>query len=254
MMAVFAAGGCATFSSGELETGLRAGTEGVAVHRVAVMPVVAADPFGMEPAEQQAMLELYEAEVVHGLEELGAEVLTPVQVRDALMKAGRSDEIRRRLELNRPLELLFEPESIDERRQFEDDRKVFARELRDVLGVDALLVGQVVYHTTGRCEAGAESPYTEHVAVLGESGGGRTDVPCAISHFQAKLVDTRTGLTLWYNRVLRETRSASSESPPPDAGGNAVEAVRLVVGMPSAKLSRLIVKGEAPPSLTQREP
>ncbi len=235
-------GGCASARAPlDAPVGVRDGAAAAPLERIAVLPFVAEDPFGLTRQEREALLTRYTGNAVAELRRRGAQVVAPEEIAAALTAAGEDASALRRLGLHRSLELLFEPAPFEEGVSLEDDRVVFARELAALLRVDALLVGQVIYHTTGRCPANDETIWTDHLLIEGaEVPTGDEPVPCAISHVHAKLLDGRTGLTLWYNRTLREVRAASAAAPTPDPEQNADQTLLLNLTAPEEGLLRLL--------------
>lgn len=232
--------GCATFPEYGGEVGVRGEIESLDLTRVAVLPFAAEDPFGYSPEELDAVVKIYEDTAVADLSALGMTVVTPASVRERLRGQEREDELRTRLELNRSLDQLFE----DDGRTagtIEDERTAFVRELAAELDVDLVLVGQVVYHSSGECSGQSTSLYTPYVVFEGGEAPGVGRVPCATSHFHAKLIDAARGRTVWYNRALREVRANGASSPTPDLAANAREVVHLVIAKSEASLKSTLV-------------
>ncbi|MEO1268533.1 MAG: hypothetical protein AAFX99_10575 [Myxococcota bacterium] len=224
------ASGCASVTTPPIEVGPREGFEASALNRVAVVPFYATDPFGLEPEMHAHMLAVYEGAAVDTLKGLGLEVLGPSQVRDALAQADRLDELKVRLDLDRPIDGLFEGGGpFAPQRDSVDDRSTFIKELALLLKVDAVLLGEVIYHTDARCEASTSSTYTPHVVVDGKGRPNGETVPCAVSHFQAKLLEPIEVKPIWYNRALREVRAVEPDGPQPDLDDNARQTVDLVL-------------------------
>ena len=216
--------GCAIVSGNNIETGVRAGFETAVLKKIAIMPFSASDLFSMTEEEQRHMLKVYEETTASRLEAMGFETIAPGQILDLLKTSDKVDEMSR-LKIDRPLPSLYESDESNT----SDDRRVFLQEINAQLGADAIFIGQVVYHTTAECENTGVSPWTPHVVLeAGEASfGGR--VPCAVSHFEAKLIDRTAGRTFWYNRALRELRAGASDAKIPSDLDNARATVDLVL-------------------------
>jgi hypothetical protein len=219
--------GCATSADAKAETGIRSGFETVTIGRVAVMPFVTSDAFSMTREARDELVARYEQSAEARLEALGFDFVTAGEIRDGLEPETRTQQLAR-LDLDKPLVELFESTSSEDG-ALEDDRLVFIREIAEKMKVDTVLIGQVVYHTDAMC-SGDGSRFTPHVVYEpGEPTAPGARVPCAVSHFEAKLVHAKTGDTVWYNRALREVRAATPASPQPDILANADAAVALVL-------------------------
>ena len=230
LAALCVASGCASVGPPPVETGPREGFEAASLRSVAVVPFFSADPFGLEPEARAHMLATYESAAVADLTSLGLEVVAPDQVREALTAAERLHELETRLDLDRSIDTLFETGPFAKREEgVVDDRRVFLQELGALLKVDAVLLGEVVYHTDARCDASSSSTYTPYVVIEGSGRPQGETVPCAVSHFQAKLIDPREAKPLWFNRALREVRATAPEASTPDLDQNARRTVELVL-------------------------
>jgi hypothetical protein len=220
---VLSVAGCATAPT-DISVGARDLYHQIQLHRVLQLPVLAQAPFGLSDAEQAQVLDLYEAEAAAHLKELGLEVAR----QDTHDRAALLAELD--LE-DRALSEVFESQEGGLQ-----DRRERLRALGESVHADAVWLGQVIYHSTATCDPTAESPYTPHVFVEGGSPQGPARVPCAISHFEARLLLTATGQTLWYNRALREVRASRHDAPTPDPAQNARDNVALVMASPYAGL------------------
>lgn len=222
--------GCASLSGGQtLEgKGIRAGFETIHVGKIAILPFVTSDTFSMSEEDRRVMLDIYEESALARLEAMGFETTSAEDVLEAIEDADKLADLSR-LRIDRPLPELFEPGE-SEPGAIEDDRNVFLREVAALMEVDTVLVGQVVYHTHADCDPTAGSKYTPHVVFApGEPSAQDTRVPCAVSHFEAKLIKAATGHTIWYNRAMREVRAPSASAQIPDALDNAQATVSIVI-------------------------
>ncbi len=226
---VLSISGCATltFTDDQAETGIRVGFEATSLGKIAIIPFATSDFFGLSDAEREAAVRVYEDSAAARLEAMGFSVITCDEVRAALA-AAQGEPLLERLDIDRPLPELFEVTST-ERGALEDDRIRLAKELAALVGADTLLIGQVIYHTEALCDIEEQSKYSAHIAfVPGEAIEGERQTPCAISHFEAKMLRGSTGQAIWYNRALRELRAASTQAPRPDPLDNARSTVDLV--------------------------
>ncbi len=217
---------CASGKGAQAQTGMRADLTPTDLGTIAVMPFSASDPFGMDPEAQAQMLALYQKSAEAELGALGLKVLSTAEVDSKLQSAGRTEELAR-LQLDRPLGELFESGS--DQGALEDERQVLLRELGPMLDARTAFVGRVIYHTDGICPGISGANPTATIVHQGQEASAERRVPCAVSHFEAKLIDMATGRTLWYNRALREVRAANPTDAAPDTNDNASQTVKLVL-------------------------
>lgn len=225
LVLLLAVSGCATTSGEGPELGIRAGYEALNVQRVAVLHVVPESSWGLDDAQLLALLATYETRSTAGLEGLGLEVVDHDAVAQALKGTPFQDRLGEALDIDRSLGELFEdggdvPSA--------DERLSTVTAIGEHLGVQAVFLARVVYHTEALCDGTNDSEYTPYV-ILPDGEPEDDRVPCVVSHFEAKLVDARTGKTIWYNRALREVRARSSDSAHPNATTNAEATVDLVL-------------------------
>ena len=206
--------------------GVRDGIERVEIRSVAVAYIGSDGSFGLSEADLTAMIAIYEDRTVRRLRDAKLQVLTRESVAKAVEGTSLAGTLDERLNIDRSLSEIFETAAPSP--GIDDERVEAVRELGRTLGVDAIFLGQVVYHTTAQCDATTYSGYTPFVAHEGSPPKGER-VPCAISHYEAKLLDATNGRTIWYNRALRELRAAREDAPVPDLVKNANATVDLVV-------------------------
>ncbi|TXD32500.1 hypothetical protein FRC96_17325 [Lujinxingia vulgaris] len=185
------------------DVGVRDDYRSAKVRSVAVVPFYASGTFGMPSANFEPLRLAYQAQAMAWLEEMGFEVIAP----DALERHLRERELWEVFDegvaLRGSLHRYFEP--VDD----QPEPRVEVLTLRtlaeqDALPADTLLVGQIVYHSRGTCRQSPES-FTRY-ARTSSTADAPTGFPrpCVVSHFQAKLIDARTGHTMWFNRMYRE--------------------------------------------------
>ena len=216
--------GCAFMANNARETGVRSGFEKTLIKKIAIMPFGSTDLFSLSEEEHRAMVQVYETSATLRLEAMGFEVMSSDQVSKRLGALGKLEELSR-FQVDRPLTGLFEARRAEDK----DDRLALLKELNAYLDTEAFFIAQVVYHTTARCEPTATSPYTSHVIMEAEPSNMKERVPCALSHFEAKLIEPTTTETVWYNRILREVRAGAVDAPNPDDISNARATVDLVL-------------------------
>lgn len=234
-LALLTVSGCAIWSAPKPEMGVRPHYASQEVASVAIIHVGAASTWDMPAAQFEEVRRTYEAGVSQELAAMGIETIDRATVEDRLTQTPLEGKLAQALDIDRPLEELFEeisPHGLDARVEH-------VMTLGKVLGVDTVLIGQIVYHTESVCRGTVDSEYTPHVAT---PNGPPTEewVPCSVSHFEAKLVDTRTGRTVWYNRALRESRAQRADQPAPDPLDNARETVALVMSKDPAGLQVMV--------------
>ena len=139
--------------------------------------------------------------------------------RAALVAACNPDELHARLEARGALDQFedistfrnglseyFEPKP--QRREPREVLVLRALHAEGALPAGTLFVGEIVYQSSGVCTSDPrEHNELAEVVVSGKPAGGKLAASaCVVSHFEAKLVDGKSGQTMWQNRFLRELR------------------------------------------------
>ncbi len=216
---------CAPSAMVKDDTGVRSDFHPTLLKEVAVLPFFSTEPFGLSETEQEKVLSFYESVARDELKKLGVEV-TDTKALQSVTSVAPQD-VRAGLNLTQPLDSLFE--TLPPERQIAPERRAFLKEYARKAGVQTVLLGQVVYHTSATCPTVVGSQYSQHVVhVGGKSAPADVSVPCAVAHFQGKLVNAETGKTIWFNRALREARAAEADGDVPDLMENARAAVGIV--------------------------
>ncbi|RDV39666.1 hypothetical protein DV096_03625 [Bradymonadaceae bacterium TMQ3] len=185
------------------DVGVRDDYRSARVRSVAVVPFYASGTFGMPTAHFEPLRMAYQAQAMAWLEDMGFEVIAPDALENHLRERELWEIFDEGVALHGSLHRYFEP--VDD----QTEPRVEVLTLRtineqDALPADTLLVGQIVYHSRGICRQ-SPSSFTRY-ARTSSTADAPTEFPrpCVISHFQAKLIDTRTGHTMWFNRMYRE--------------------------------------------------
>lgn len=190
---------------------------------MAVAPFYARSRFGLESNRLRTLLELAESHTVEQLRAEGFELVEPTRLEDELDGAPSWHELWRTLRA-RDLEQAFEPSPS------EDDPPREATRLQNLYRRGRLewrfvLFGELVYHTATTCRVRAEA--SRLYVRVGEARRSEEAPRCVVTHLQARIVDARTGRTVWFNRRLREfylTPSVDGERE------NLRETIDLVLG------------------------
>ena len=182
------------------KVGVRKTFKNRTVERVAVIDVYATGQFSLDDDAFAALRDTYVAATEATLSELGFSVVTTKEFESSF----ESPEARERFWGGIPTHNSLEP-------MFERNRGEVGTEAETVIAfskqlpANALFIAEVVYFTQGVCDS-KTTDYTTHVVI--EPEGVRTPAPCVVSHYQAKLIDSATGSTMWHNRVMLEHRGA----------------------------------------------
>ncbi len=207
---VMAASACATAP----KTGVRPAFEQKKVHRVAVVPFYSLSHFSLSDQQLADLLHQSEQAAVEALKADGFEVIEPRAFRQQLAEAGVAHTFDDGVLLRNDLSFYFEParQSGAPALEVATLQKLYQQ---GKLPAEALLFGEVVYHTRTECQDDA-TKYNSH-AVVSRPDSSKSDgpTPCIVSHFQAKLVYAPTGETMWFNRMLLQT---DTDQPTADAG------------------------------------
>lgn len=183
------------------QTGVRPEFQSHTLQRIAVVPFYAQANFSLRPDELAELLERSEFAAVASLREFGFEVVPPGEFRAHLDESGAARRFDEGIVLRSELSAYFEPAKSSNGPSLE---VVTLAKLQQegVIQADALLFGEVVYHTETRCHKGSENSKAREAL---KAPTAAPSTPCVVSHFQAKLVYVATGETMWFNRVLLET-------------------------------------------------
>ena len=185
------------------ETGVRTEYRESNIESVAIVPFYTGGSFGLDGDEQTHLRTEYERAATSALEAQGLEVIDSRAFEQLLTEHGISDEFHQGVRLRQRLELYFEPAATGERQPLE------IRTLRDLASdhevfADTLLFGEIIYHSAGTCRELADDNNPYAVSSISPSAPTAPPRPCVSSHFQAKLVDARTGRAMWFNRAFVE--------------------------------------------------
>lgn len=209
--------------------GLRPGYEQLAVKRVAIVPFYSTGTFGLEDDKLKATISAYERACAEWLINQGFQVLKPEEFRAHLERRSVWKEFQDGVELSLPLWRYFEP-GADPTNQTTEVVTLRKLAQAKALPTKTVLVGEIVYQTETTCTQSADGSNTHASVVVSPSAPDDYPRPCIVSHFQAKLVDTDRGDTIWYSRKLREYHDAKLDDGKRQA--NISEVVALTLGGP----------------------
>lgn len=227
--AVFSVGLLVAACATAPRVGVRPEFEQRHVPRVAVVPFYAMGTFSMTSDELDRTLRSSEQAAIEALEADGFEVVGPASLRQHLTEHDAAQSFDEGVLLRSELTNYFEPAHKQGGPSLEIStiRKLYKE---GKLPAEALLFGEVVYHTrtTCRVDPTAYNPYAD---VAGESDtSSEAGSPCIVSHFQAKLVYAPTGETMWFNRKLLQTNTG--EAGVEAARANLVETISRTLAGP----------------------
>lgn len=186
------------------QTGIRPEFQSHTLRRIAVVPFYAQSNFSLSPEQLAGVLHDSEQAAVASLRARGFDVVSPTDFRAQLKRVGAASLFDEGIFLRFALTSYFEP-SRNANGPSLEVATLAQLNTDGALQVDALLLGEVVYHTRTTCR---EDPthYNSHAAVSApQTPVPSQGAPCVVSHFQAKLVYVPTGETMWFNRMLLQT-------------------------------------------------
>lgn len=188
------------------DVGVRTDFEEHRLTTVAIVPFYASGSFGLDALERQDIQQRYQDAAAEALRDQGFEVLHAGALRDHLANRDRWDQFDDGIHLRQPLKYYFEPDSTDDSPSIEVQTLIDLAD-DDAFPVEALLFGEVVYHSPGTCREKADDHTSYAQLSITASAPAELPRPCISSHFQAKLVDVHTGQTMWFNRMFVETHT-----------------------------------------------
>lgn len=168
---------------------------------ITLTPFYSVSQFGYSNDAHQAIKDLYQKAAQSWLTSKGYQVTDARSFEQQLTEQGIYQTYKDGMTLNRSLATYFER-----------DPKIVSAEIATLktlhktgkLKASALLFGEIVYQSDALCQQRA-SEYTKFATIKTHGKAPKAfPKPCITSHFQAKLVDPQTGLTMWYNRAMTE--------------------------------------------------
>lgn len=187
-------------------TGVRADFERQQVQSVAIVPFYSSNTFGLDDEQYRQLRRAYEQAASEALAAQGFDVVDSQRLREQMAQLGHWEAFDNKIPLRQSLLAYFEPSPAGERDSIEV-RTIRELTAEGAFPADTLLFGEIIYHTRGTCwsEATDYIPYARlEITTQAPSNFPRS---CVSSHFQAKLVDTTTGHTMWFNRMFVETHT-----------------------------------------------
>ena len=242
--------GCATAP----RIGVRGGYENLQIRDVAVVPFYAVSSFGLDDEFHNEILIGYEQAVIEWLHARGAETMSPQEVRTTL-EAAPDVDLESTLHWAQPLDGLFEEgDGLAQPTSLEAES--VRRAGTQVRMPSLWLLGQVVYHSQGACWH--EPRRVAGILVVNDGESSSPTSACVVAHFHARLVDSKTGKTVWFGRQLTELHAQPSAASNQKAIRSTVNATfaenenglqRLLEGMSDgASQSHAADVGSATPS------
>lgn len=184
-------------------TGVRKEFQDHRIETIAIVPFYSRTSFGIEREHLREVREIYEASATIALRAEGFSIVDPRGFREYLEEAQLLQVFEESISLRGALTGYFESPLPGAPTPFE----VTALQLlhQESFPFDTLLFGEIVYQTEGTCRVSA-SNYSRYAQTRSLPGAPSSfPRPCVVSHFRAKLVDVRTGQTMWFNQTLLET-------------------------------------------------
>lgn len=211
------------------QVGVRPAFEQRHVPRVAVVPFYAMGTFSLPSSELAEALRSSEQAAIAALEADGFEVVDPRALRQHLAEHDAASVFDEGVLLRSELSNYFEPanDSTGPSLEVTTIRKLYQE---GKLPAEALLFGEVVYHTRTECRFDPTA-YNSYADVSGQANvSNQMGSPCIVTHFQAKLVYAPTGETMWFNRRLLQTNTGQADLAA--ARANLTETVNRTLGGP----------------------
>ncbi len=193
------------------------------VETILVTPFYATTNFGSTPEDLSDVVRVYQEATMTWLRSRGFKVMGPDQLRAHLEAKGAWREFVDGVLLERELQRTFEPTRLGMSSEL---RTIQALTRRGALPSGVLMFGEVLYQTQAVCRERADRHTVIATVVVDAGVDLQAPHPCVTSHMQAKLVEPASGLTMWYNRLLRERHMAQVTS-----GALARNVARLVEEM-----------------------
>ncbi len=198
LLASLAGAGCASTPA----TGVQPDYRSASIRGSALLPFFARGTYSLGRDAVDKRLEVAQRTAVRWLRDRGVGVQEPERSRELLREAEVEAPMASGGRLRVDLSTLLESADNPQRRQ------LHRRALRAVGEVDRLrrylLLGELLYHTVTQCRDRADAYDLRARVVVVDDAKRSFPRPCIVTHFQARLVDTRKQQTVWFNRTFRE--------------------------------------------------
>ncbi len=188
------------------QTGVRTDFEQIRVTTVAVAPFYSSGSFGLDSQQRQQIEAYYEDAASSALALHGFDVIDSQAMRHHLTELDLWRDFEDGIDLRQNLRNYFEPVAAGA------DQPIEVQTMRDLgahgaLPAETILFGEIIYQSYGTCRQAADAHAAHAEVSITPSAPSELPRPCVSSHFQAKLVDVRTGRTMWFNRIFLETHT-----------------------------------------------
>ena len=188
------------------DVGVRSTFEARQFDTVAVVPFYSSATFGLSPEHRRTLHDQYQLQATQALREVGFQVISSEDLQDHLSHHEVWSDFRDGVVLRRPLRHYFEPGPSAASTGIEI-RTLREISVQQAFPADALLIGEIAYHSEGQCRTSATT-YNSYAEVRQAPSAPATPPrPCVTVHFRTKLVDVHSGQTMWFNRIFLETHT-----------------------------------------------
>ena len=193
--------------------GVRSGFENARFRHVSLSPVQATSDFGMSAAQWRELAATVDQDLQTQLGGQGFQTIDAEALRAQLESHRVWDTFAELVGPDRTLQASFEPSA------YRGDVPPEVEALRQLsqsgaMSSDAVLFVELVYQSVGQCSVDPRA-HNQFAVIVDEQGRAIEPVgssDCAVTHMQAKLVDSKSAATVWHNRVLRELRAPTVSS------------------------------------------
>lgn len=184
------------------QVGVRSPYRNASLDSASISPFFSRSQFSLEDEALERRLEWAERAASSWLSERGVQIVDPDETREKLQSADKWGHFADNGIFHVDLAASFESAPRDERRETQTS---ILRELVEAdLSRRFLLFGELLYQTAGECRESARDHTSRATVVVADGAPVSLPRPCVVTHFQARLIDARSGSTVWYNRRLRE--------------------------------------------------
>lgn len=187
--------------------GVRKNFQNVGVKKIAVMAVFSTGKFSLEKDEFEKLRKIYANALNTELRRLEFQIVDRKMI-DVPLSDSEKLALDDGLGLPKSLDILFETDKGEHGAETAIVRRFYAAKTLPA----HILFAEIVYHSRTVCQESAEQ--SNAYAQINDK---KITLPsaCILAHFQAKLIDSKTGQPMWSNHVFLEYRlNKSSENEP----------------------------------------
>ena len=202
LFCVFGVSACSTAKP----IGVRQNFQNVGVKKIAVMSVFSTGKFSIQTDEFEKLRGIYVRSLNEELSNLEFQIIDRKLI-DAPLSDSEKLALDDGLGLPKSLDILFEADKGEYGAEGDVVRRFYGAKTLPA----HILFAEIVYHTRTVCQESSKQS-NAYAQISNNKIALPTD--CILAHFQAKLIDSKTGQPMWSNHVFLEHRVSDQNGDP----------------------------------------